>query len=261
MEMKPLLVSIDVETVGPIDLNKRAKVVAELRENAKAPSNYKKPEAIARAKREWVTKRVSRLGLDVFYNVPVVIVMGILYDDGTINLMTYAIDADDPNTTPELQVQKMLSGFWEDFIRLYQRELPDLAMSGPTVVTHNGSHFDWPTLLNSSLRFGVELPRGTSVIGLTEDLVQRRKRGFFRNIPVIDTMRDWPAPYGEMTKLAKLTSSVGVEPAHPHIDGSMVQEQFDMGDMDSILEHCIDDVVILTAAVAKLLRLPINPIE
>jgi DNA polymerase elongation subunit (family B) len=175
--------------------------------------NTKDPEKVRAMKMEKLKKLNGKLSLSPLTGIPI--------------CMGYLVFATDGFMVPEI--------VWgeEAIISRYQTLWRDKELG--YIVTFNGKAFDLPYLAITFARWGVPFPTPPNVYA-------RR----YENAYHCDLFQD----LGEEGSLKDWSARFGIDP--PPGDGSLVQDLWNMGDKDSIAQHCIGNVRATYALYRKL---------
>ena len=198
--MQPFV--IDCETIGIPN-------AADYLEPVTAPSNYKKPEAIAAYIAEETPKQLERASLDI--DLAQIICLGIQTPDG--NTLVYRGD--------KVTEVEMLTWLWE----MWNAHPWDERI----FVTFNGTSYDVPLLLRRSLYLGIKAP-----------IIQCDR---FKHPQIVDLMTS--LNYGDIKKTHGLQfylQRFGYPGGGQDVSGKDIAALHAAGDWDAIAEHCRADV-------------------
>jgi hypothetical protein len=193
-------VYLDIETIpGPHPPDLEAM-------KAKAPSNYKKPEAIQKWAEENQEAEHRKQALDSM--------------QGQILCIGVAIDDDEPQVCYD---KERLQLVW------LEENILDHLQGNIVWIGHNIRSFDLQWLWRKAVKYN--LP------GLCDYIPRYR---YAKN--VIDTMEVWAGPdYRAMCSLDSIARFLGI-PGKDGVDGSMVYDLWQAGEHEKIREYCAGDV-------------------
>ncbi len=208
---------IDIETIP----NQSPEYRAMVRENIKAPAQYKKPDSIA----AWLAENADTATDEAIAKTS--------FDPaaGHIACIGWAVGDDDPRYYDMRKVEDeaaCLDGFFHNIIAACDVHMVRW-------VGHYISGFDLRFLLNRAIVLGVKLP---SAMVLPRDIKPWSDQ-------VFDTMTAWAGAKGTISQdnLAKALGLAG----KGDFDGSMVAEAWANGEHDRIAAYCLKDVETVRA--------------
>ena len=196
---------LDIETIP----TQRDDIRAEMPERVKVPSNYKDEAKIAAYRAEHADHAWRQTALSGDYGEIVVACYAI--DDGLVNVFHHS-EGEAP----------LLEMFYADIKR-------GCAGQYPTIVGHNVA-FDLRFLHHRSIVHEVRPP-----FYLPYNAAPWQSR-------YVDTMYEWCGAKGGI-KLTEICRVLGIDIGHEDtIDGSMVWDTWNAGDVDTVAQHCVADV-------------------
>ena len=123
---------------------------------------------------------------------------------------------------------------------LVELEFMATSRSPGTIVSHNGSGFDWEFIWKRALKH--RLPR------LARHMRQEKPWSGY----LVDTMKMFGPGYREFHSLDSLCAFLDIERAPSEIDGSGVHDAFIRGDWHLVVEHAASDIVDLREVYRRL---------
>jgi hypothetical protein len=182
--------------------------------------------AADQAVRQYREELLEQQGTDFIpytYQLPVSLVIGKVSDD--LELLDL-IALDEPAFRPHVIVEHFWRG-WEG----YQK---------PTLVTFNGRTFDVPLLELAAFRYGLSVPGWFDLRSRSFD--QRRNRyNLSSHLDLYDVLTNYGATrfHGGLNLAANLLG----KPGKMEVQGHMVQDLFDRGQLAEINDYCRCDVL------------------
>lgn len=203
----------DVESVADGDL------VSELRYPAQQLSAK---AAIAQYRAE-LLETTGKDFVPYTYQVPISVVVAKVRDD-------YVLDDVVALDEPEFRSYVMTERFWRGW-ELYQR---------PTLVSFNGRSFDIPLLELSAFRYGISVPAWFDESGRSWE--QPRNR--YNTTAHLD-LQDLLVNYGATRFNGGLNLAANLlgKPGKMEVQGDMVQQLYDAGQLTEINDYCRCDVL------------------
>ena len=203
----------DVESVAD------GQLVARIR----YPQEKLEPAAAIKRYREELMEKFASDFIPYSFQYPVSIVVAkISRDFHLIDL----IALDEPNYRPHIMTEHFWRG-WEAYKR-------------PTLISFNGRAFDMPLLELAAFRFGIRLPGWMEMKG--PNYQQPRYR--YNNEAHLD-LYDVLTNYGatRMSGGLNLAANLLGKPGKMEVQGYMVQDLFDQGNITAINDYCRCDVL------------------
>lgn len=132
--------------------------------------------------------------------------------------------------SPRFRPQEIARRFWQGWTH-YQR---------PTFVTFNGRGYDLPVLEMAAFRYGISLPSWFNAEARSFEQA-RNRYNIDSHIDLMDLFSNFGAARvsGGLNLLANLIG----KPGKTGIDGSMVQDMYDRGEVEAINDYCRCDVL------------------
>jgi predicted PolB exonuclease-like 3'-5' exonuclease len=133
---------------------------------------------------------------------------------------------DEPNFRP----YHIVRGFWQGWKHY----------SKPVLVTFNGRGYDLPVLEYAAYRYGLSLPEWFNIGAMSYEQ-SRNRYNVNSHLDLYDLFSNYGAfrPSGGLNLLANLIG----KPGKSGIDGSQVQDYFDSGKIQEIVDYCRCDVL------------------
>lgn len=203
----------DVESVAD------GKLISEIR----FPGEQVPPrEAVARFREELMAERGSDF-IPYTFQVPISVVVAKV--DSNFRLIDIVLLDE-----PEFQPHEITKKFWLGWTR-YKH---------PTLVTFNGRSFDIPLLELAAFRFGVPIPDWFSLHGRAYEQPRNRY-----NTAAHFDLHDVLVNYGasRFNGGLNLAATLLGKPGKMEVQGDMVQDMFDQGQLSEINDYCRCDVL------------------
>ncbi|MDR1491719.1 MAG: 3'-5' exonuclease [Planctomycetaceae bacterium] len=203
----------DVESVADAEL------VAKL----KYPDQEISPKDAVRAYRDELLEANDTDFIPYSYQLPISIVIAkIAADFSVIDI----VSLDEPNFRPHI----MTDLFWRGW----------QAYNHPTLVTFNGRGFDIPLLELAAFRYGLSIPAWFALKNRTYDQ-PRNRYNLDSHFDLCDVLTNFGATrlIGGLNLLANLIG----KPGKMDVQGKMVQDLYDQGEIERINNYCRCDVL------------------
>jgi len=110
----------------------------------------------------------------------------------------------------------------------------------PTFITFNGRGYDMPVMELAAYRYGLSLPRWFNVDARTYDQ-SRNRYNHHAHLDLMDLISNFGA--SRVTGGLNLLANLIGKPGKTGVDGSMVQEMYDNGQVREINDYCRSDVL------------------
>lgn len=180
------------------------------------PANYKKQEAIDLWIKENKDLAYRKTALNGGFGQ--IVCIGYAINDEPVKTIYF-----DDWATSEV---KILKEFFNDLIELYKpnRDIP------PRFIGHNIENFDLRFIYQRSIVLGVNPP---SILPLNSKS--------FNDMHIFDTMTEW-AGKRNYVSLNEVCLSLNIPPKDNEIDGSMVWDFVQAGNLKRVADYCGDDV-------------------
>lgn len=213
MPATPRYLVFDIESVADGDLIGRIRYPGQGLSPAEAIADY----------RAELTERFNNDFIPYTFQVPVSVVVAKVSGDFRL-LEIVALDE------PEYRSHMITEHFWRGW-QLYQQ---------PTLVSFNGRSFDLPLLELAAFRYGVSVPEWFDMN--LRSFEQPRNR---YNIGAHWDLHDQLTNFGaaRFTGGLNLAANVLGKPGKMDIQGHMVQDLYDQGDVAGINDYCRCDVL------------------
>jgi predicted PolB exonuclease-like 3'-5' exonuclease len=179
-------------------------------------------EAVERYRAELLEERGNDF-IPYTFHVPVSVVVGKVNEDHELEDVA-ALDA--PNFRPHM----VTSDFWRGW-EVYEY---------PTLVTFNGRGFDIPLLELSAFRFGINLKKWFAIHARSYDQ-PRHRYNVSSHLDLMEILTNHGASRfnGGLNLIANLLG----KPGKMDVDGSMVQQLYQQGELQKINDYCRCDVL------------------
>jgi len=216
MEMDPGDVEFlvfDVEAVADGDLISRVRYADESLSSAEAITRYR-------------AERFGERGSDMLpstFMLPVSVAIAKI--DAGFRLLDLAV-LDPPRYRPHVITRH----FWQGWRHYGQ----------PTLVTFNGRSYDLPVLELAAYRYGIRIPEWFNVDARSYDQL-RNRYNTAAHIDLMDLVSNFGA--SRVTGGLNLLATLIGKPGKTGIDGSMVQDKYNAGEVDEINDYCRCDVL------------------
>jgi len=209
----PRYLIFDIESVADGDL------VSKLRYPG---DNLPAAEAVARYRAELMEKYESDF-IPYTFQVPVSIAVAKVSADYRL-LDLVALDA------PEYRSHVMVDHFWRGW-EAYKR---------PTLVSFNGRTFDLPLLELAAFRYGIAAPSWFNTSGRSFEQPRNRY-----NVEAHFDLQELLTNFGSsrFTGGLNLAANLLGKPGKMDVQGDMVQDMFNAGQIDAINDYCRCDVL------------------
>ena len=203
----------DVETVADGDLIRRVRY---------SDTEFSAAEAITRYRAELMEQKGKDV-IPVMFMLPISVAIAKVKSDFRLDDLT-VLDA------PEYRPSEIARRFWQGW-RHYGR---------PAFVTFNGRGYDLPVLELAAYRYGLSLPEWFNVEARSFEQ-SRNRYNTTAHIDLMDLISNFSAVrvVGGLNLLANLIG----KPGKTGIDGSMIQDMYDAGEVESINDYCRCDVL------------------
>jgi predicted PolB exonuclease-like 3'-5' exonuclease len=203
----------DVETVADGDLIRRVRY---------SDTELSAAEAITRYRDELMEQKGKDV-IPVTFMLPISVAIAKVKSDFRLDDLT-VLDA------PEYRPAEIARRFWQGW-RHYGR---------PAFVTFNGRGYDLPVLELAAYRYGLALPEWFNVEARSFEQ-SRNRYNTTAHIDLMDLISNFSAVrvVGGLNLLANLIG----KPGKTGIDGSMIQDMYDAGEVESINDYCRCDVL------------------
>jgi hypothetical protein len=203
----------DVETVADGDLIRRVRY---------SDTELSAAEAIARYRAELMEQKGKDV-IPVTFMLPISVAVAKVRSDFRLDDLT-VLDA------PEYRPAEIARRFWQGWRHYGQ----------PAFVTFNGRGYDLPVLELAAYRYGLALPEWFNVEARSFEQ-SRNRYNTTAHIDLMDLISNFSAVrvVGGLNLLANLIG----KPGKTGIDGSMIQDMYNAGEVEAINDYCRCDVL------------------
>jgi hypothetical protein len=203
----------DVETVADGDLIRRVRY---------SDAELSAAEAIACYRAELIEQKGKDV-IPVTFMLPISVAVAKVRSDFRLDDLT-VLDA------PEYRPAEIARRFWQGWRHYGQ----------PAFVTFNGRGYDLPVLELAAYRYGLALPEWFNVEARSFEQA-RNRYNTTAHMDLMDLISNFSAVrvVGGLNLLANLIG----KPGKTEIDGSMIQDMYDSGEVEAINDYCRCDVL------------------